>query len=527
MQVQKKNLLFLPFLAGLVLMVYSWFVSYPLNINSVNDLITNHLSILYWFSMPLLLGSMFSISIAFENKYLKWIMAIGIVITIYSISFFYYTLPGIDEHYFRGLESNLIRTGSLNILNESQTYYQWPLFFILAKVIPSITGLSLKTYEFIIYLIISVLLATGIYIFAAKKYPRSGCIAVIAFFMAMFYTLNFQAVPFSIATTLLFLLFAFTIEKRSIGVTSIVLFLFLGTTLTHAFVPVFFVLYLLIRSIFNNRKYFLTLFALTLSIYLVVELTMAARFLASLLGMLPRTSEYSFMTSFVNQPLAPELSSGASLNTLSQTFSRPVTIAFLVICATGFFLLFIKKKLKDRDIAVFLTGAIYFASGYVFYLLGTRTISVAFIPASLGLIYLFESKVKRFLIVIILILVVLFAFVPLHSTFSYTPITFQTKEGYQTANFMLEKYNWGSGGIVSDSSILAYIYPQLKGEVTQFNEYSEGFSSINLTKYDIMYTVGFARVLVAGNFSTEQVFTDRNIIYHSGSNFVALKSGSP
>lgn len=82
---KKNRLLFVPFLIGLFLMLYSWFSCYPLSVYSANDQIFYHVSFLYWVSLPLLLGSMFLIALTFENKFLKWAMAVGFVLTLYSL----------------------------------------------------------------------------------------------------------------------------------------------------------------------------------------------------------------------------------------------------------------------------------------------------------------------------------------------------------------------------------------------------------------------------------------------------------
>ena len=87
---------------------------------------------------------------------------------------------------------------------------------------------------------------------------------------------------------------------------------------------------------------------------------MAPFFFFGLLRLLSQGSDYSFMIGLIVQPLARALTLASPIHTISQTFSRPVTIAFLLICATGFILLFVKKKLRDADKAVFLTGAVYF-----------------------------------------------------------------------------------------------------------------------------------------------------------------------
>lgn len=126
---EKNKLLILPFLAGLILIVYSWYSSFPLSVNSVDDSIFNHVSIFYWLSFPLLLTSMCMMAISFKNKYLKWIMTVGCVMTLYSLSYFYYMLSSSDAHYFRGVTEYFITTHSLDASQITHSYYHVALFF--------------------------------------------------------------------------------------------------------------------------------------------------------------------------------------------------------------------------------------------------------------------------------------------------------------------------------------------------------------------------------------------------------------
>jgi len=155
---EKNKLLLLPFFIGLILMIYSWYLSYPLSINSPDDFVFNHVSILYWFSLPLLLASMLMIAITFKNDYLKLIMTVGIVMTMYSLSYFYYMLPTSDSLYYRGLNEYFIKTNNLDFSQSGKSYFQWPSIFVLSNIATSVSGLELANFEFIIYAIIGFIL---------------------------------------------------------------------------------------------------------------------------------------------------------------------------------------------------------------------------------------------------------------------------------------------------------------------------------------------------------------------------------
>ncbi len=128
-KMEKNKLLIIPFFIGLALLVYSWYLSFPLSIDSVGDSIFNHISILYWFSIPLLFTSIFLIAISFKNKYWIWMLTITFVMILYSLSYFYNTMSTADAAFFRGLTDNFIKTNSLNASQYIHSYYQSPSFF--------------------------------------------------------------------------------------------------------------------------------------------------------------------------------------------------------------------------------------------------------------------------------------------------------------------------------------------------------------------------------------------------------------
>jgi hypothetical protein len=520
----RNKLLLLPFFAGLVLIVYSWCISYPLSINSVNDVIFYHVPVLCWIGLPLLLTSMCMMALSFKNNYWKWIMAVCSVITLYSLFYFYHTLPTVDANWFRGLTENFIRTKNLDASQPIHSYYQWPSFFILANIATQVSGLELATYEFLLFTIIGFLLATALYVYASKAYTHGGFLAVLAFFIVMLYFMNYQAVPFSLAFGLLFLLFMLETQKKSSSVMLTMLVLYISISIMHAFVPLFFVLYLLMRSIVSRSKKYLNLFILTFIIYFLVQFTLARfSFSSIIISIMTSSTEYS---SIVSQSLVPV---SVATDVVAQAFSRTATIAFAMICFVGFVILVIKRKMREIDKAIFLTGALYSGLGAVLNTLGARALPIVFIPISMGILYVYQSKFRPYLKCFILILLVLVVFIPIHTSFGWSYIQSQTKEAQETANFMIEKYDWNRHSIIlSHVSDYAYIAPQVEGNSAIYNDFSSQFQSKSIETYDcIIHSVGLAKSLESNNFSEENVsrqISDRfNVIYNSGLSYIAEK----
>jgi hypothetical protein len=219
----------------------------------------------------------------------------------------------------------------------------------------------------------------------------------------------------------------------------------------------------------------------------------------------------------------------APIDVIAQMFSRGVTIITVMICFAGFVVLLIKRKLRDLDKAIFLTGALLSALGVLFYYIGSRATPIAFIPVSLGASYLFESKFRSYLKCSFLILLALFAFISLHSSFNGSEILFQTKEAYQTENFLINHYNW-----TNPSLILAHyrVITYLEAKQPSLVYFEDDVSSPlfpRIKEYDcVVYTVGLGINLLRYNYTTDSILREEklNVVYNSGFSYIAVKSSN-
>jgi len=519
---KKNKLLLLPFCLGLILMLYSWYLSYPLSVDSVNDVIFNHVSILYWVSLPLLLASMYAIATTIRNSFMKWMFSVGVVLAIFSLSYFYGFLPGVDSQYFRGLNEYLIQIGNLNPSVPSHGYFQWPSFFILTEVATSVSALKLADLEFLIYAIIGFLLATALYVYVSRFYKNDGFVAVTIFFVSVFYLLNYQFVPFSLALALLFILLMLETLKKSLNVTLIILILFTGLSLTHSFVPLFFVLYLLVRCILKGSSHYVNLFLATGMIFLAVQITVAPfAFAEDIRWVLTLPSEYSQIVGNTVRPIAR----ASEFDLLAQLFSRVVTIASIAICGAGIAFLLIKRKMRDIDNAIFFTGAAYSILGVFLYALGSRAFIIPFIPASLGVAGLFQTKFQSYLKWVFLLMLILFAFIPLHDSLT---AVFQTKEAYHAESFMIDHYNWTHPSLIlADPQASSYLQTKQPSLVDFQSDSSPLLPS--LKNYDsIVDTIALGKSLLAYNYTAERIFHENNInvIYNNGFSFLGIRASN-
>ncbi len=293
------------------------------------------------------------------------------------------------------------------------------------------------------YAIIGVMLTTALFIFATKKYQRGGFLAVVVFFIAMYYYLNYQFSPFTIAFLFLLLALSFEGEKWTLGRMPIILILFVGMTLSHSYVAVFYVIFLAIKTIIRRNTQNRNLFFLFLTIYLLYQLTLTNNALNTYVQQITKLD--TNVSGMAGLSITPVL---VPIDAIAQRILSAILVITVAISAIGFLILLIKRKTRDFDKAIFLTGLGYFVFGLVFWVLGPRAIPLAFIPVSLGVSYLFETKFKKFLTGLFLILLILLVFMPLHGSFLKGIDFSQTDNAYNAENFMLEKYSWATGGSV-------------------------------------------------------------------------------
>lgn len=500
-------------------MVYSWYLSYPLSVDSVDDVVFNHVSVLYWFSLPLLLTSLYMLAVTSKSNYLKWIMTVGVILTMYSLSYFYFMLPTADSTYFRGLNEYFMETKNLDPIQSHKVYLQWPSYFILTNIATSVSGLQLATFESLIYILIGFQILTSLYVYASKSYRNGAFLAVITFFIAMSNYLNYQAGPYSTATSLLFLAFALETLRKSSRVIITMLVLVIGMTITHAFVPLLFFLYLLIRFILSrgDRQYFLQLSLLSLIVYLCYQITLAASgFGGSIWSMFNLPPG---LTPVVKAHFEPVI---FPIDAIAQRFSAFVLITTVTICVAGFVFLFFKRKLRDLDKAIFLAGSVYSGLGVVLWLLGWRAIPMAFIPISLGGAYLFQSRFRPYLKCLLLVLLVLFSFIPLHLSFFSEDIHFQTREAYTAQNFFIDHYNWTKRSfILASLRVREYIEMRMIGNASYFSSRAKTFKWADT----IIHTIALERELISFNYTVERIINEEklNLVYNNGLSKVVVR----
>lgn len=528
---QKMKLILIPMCIGVILLFLSWGLSYPVSIDSPYDFVYNHISYLYWLGLAVLFASFFIVALKTKNNSLRWAMAVGTVLLIFSQAYFYYTVPGSDAGSVRGLNEYFISTGDLS-LKPHHLYYQYPLSFILSKTALSITGLDLRVFDFILYGVMTFVVTSLIYLHISKV-RKNAYVAVIAFFIILLYFFNFQwTTPFALSLCLILLLFYLDGLSGRHEVVLAMLIIFTGITFTHILTPLFFVVYCLLMYIVKKNRKHLRLFMLTSIIYALVLINnlLFTIYLKQLTNFFFMEILFRVQMSTTSIALAPQ----PYISVIAQFFSRVVVITTTLVTALGFIILLRRKKLGVTNYAMLLTGAIFaltlLISPSAYHQMSNRAYFLICIPASLGASYLCEGKFKKFFKPVFLILLVLFTFALMNQTFYDRQIFFQTKKEYQCADFMIDYVDWNaSSRILSHFRFQTYLMPKSSSETVIFwSDSSIDFAKNMLYCDYVAYTIGLAKSLLAANYSVEKSFREFdanhfNLIYNSG-NFSCVLS---
>jgi hypothetical protein len=465
---------------------------------------------------------MFLIAACFKNKILKWLMAVGIVILLYSIYFFCHTMAGSDAHYFRAITSYSITHETLDSSLNLHSYYEFPLFFMLSNIATLVSGLQLTTYEFIQFSIIGLLLVSGLFVYATKAFKQGGFLAPVTLFLAMFYFIDYQNVPFALGFALLFVLFMLDTYEKSVPMLAATLLVFSCLSMTHLFVPLFFVIYLLVKAVMKKSRYYLELLITTIAFYFALTFLFSwGSFSSAVDFALNSKTEYGSLISGTFAPIV------IPMDVVAQLFSRGITVAVVGLCGLGTLLLFKNHKLRDSDKAILITGLIWSGIGFVIYTLGSRTFPVVFIALSLGAAYLFESKrLKKPFIAIFLVIMLVLVSIPVHNAFSNPPIMFQTEEDQQTTRFILDNYNWTADRyVLSDDGTDWFIAPQVQNYYD--HEFTSYYNSTQIFYYNvIIYTTVLGKSIQSDTLSvnnTHLIREELDVVYDSGSDYISLK----
>lgn len=512
---------------GLVLILYSYHLSYPLLMDSVDDFVYNHISPIYWIGLFIIMPSFFMLATFSERNIVKLISCIGILFSMYSIKFFYYSFPSSDIHYVRGLIEYVLTSGDLDPTKIFHEYYQWPIFFIINQIFVLITNINLRYTEYILFIIFGVIYISSLYLYYYYYDKKSIHISIIAFLLIIYWFFNYQYAPFSLAMGLLFILYM--IESNDIITRNhviISIFLYICIIFTHPFAAIFYINYMLIMYLLYRKKKHLHLFLFTLLIYASYNLYYAKFFIPVIVYQLESIDIFGY-SMFVERVFTGRVIERPFIDVLSQTFSRITVISTLLFTGVGFLLILMKKKFRQIDIALFISSVIIIIVGVLVPLIGIRVVFSSIIPMSIGINYFYSSKYKKITVALFFILIMLSPFIPLTQSFYDRQIMYQTENEYIDTNFFINHHDWSrTDTILSHFRLSQYIKAKTSSSTLFPHDLRPDFPD-NITDSDyIIYTVGLGKTLLSHNYSLTTALEENlyNRIYDSHYSNIFVKS---
>jgi hypothetical protein len=356
-------------------------------------------------------------------------------------------------------------------------------------------------------------------IYARRLHKQSGFLAVLSFFILMYYFINLQFAPFTMGLVILFLALVSDVTLReSRGKTIITLLLFLGMIFTHPFIPLFFILYriALLIQVPSGKREELYFVMLGLTVYFLYQFSLAPQtFFRIIAGLESSVSDYS--------ALAQSISTTANvpIDSFAQTVSRVVVVFTSVLVGLGFLFLIWRRgrKFAVMDKAILLSGIVCLGTGFALPLMGTRGITLVGLAICSGGVYVLHTRLKKFVTAIFIILLAIFVFLPIHNSFYDQQIFFFTPEEYSADSFVLSHYNWSrQTSMVVHYRVATYLLSRQDSNVTYETDASVGFLEGLENAETIFYTVGLGKSLERSNSSISDLLAGQlsNVVYDNG-----------
>jgi len=415
-------------LSGAVLIFIAWFVSYPVEIPSLEEHVFDRINPLLWIGLSMVFSSLYLASSV--SKKPSFVYAMIFVFALYIYYMFFPLLPGSDSHYFRGLTNYFSKVGVNPSLHK---YFQWPAFFIINNFLISILGLNVNVVSKLFFIVIGFVTTISLFLLYSF-HEQLGFIGVALYFTSLFYFINYQYAPQSLALAL-FLIFVSQVIKGDKYSMISSLLVFISLLLMHAIIPVYLLLFLLFLVVFRKRPLWELLSYMGIYIAYVIYIAVfyfkdIIKALNSILTMFQEEHEYAYIVQRTVQS-----STVSQLDAIAQLFSRGITLSLWALISLGFIFMLLKKKIDPYIFALFLSGLIHFSIGSIFNILGGRALQIIFISLVSGVKFFIE-KYTKITKIYLLVIFLLFPLVIIHSIYDFRLV--QTMSGERVSNVLLE-----------------------------------------------------------------------------------------
>jgi hypothetical protein len=419
------------FFIGLILILISWYFTYPIGITEFNELLFTQFNQLIWPGMVLSLLGLFLTGYYTSRKSVKIICISIFPIILYVYKFYFSYVPTSDSGSLKAMFEIFHNTG-INPTVES--YFSYPIYFTLNEMTSQILEINVNNLALIFFTLFGILIALYIYLFIYKLIKSDiyqiSYLSIPIYFIAVFHYLNYQWAPQTLAMIffLIILILLFNQKKTEYIFLSIIIFTVL--VFTHAFIPAIFLIFIGIMSI--KKKEFRNIFLLMGCIYISILVYYTTFLLQELINVF-RESFYVFGQEYILDFSRSLMKPIGLISQIISTVNRVTTPLIWIILSTGFFIWFIKRKIKFTEIALALTGVIYLSIGMFYSILGMRAVQILCIPLLIGIGF-FIIKWRKATLLFLTILIILSIFSPMRN--AYDTYQFQINEEENAINYL-------------------------------------------------------------------------------------------
>jgi hypothetical protein len=452
--------------AAAISFIYAWSQSYPLR-SAGNLPLFFAINPLYWVSYVLLASCLcWYASRSGVSTAKTAVAAVAFFTLMHSLGYFFYTSPGPDQ-FFRNFAASYLNFGFIN--QDISQQYPWPGFFLLTNLFQEVTGLSQNAFSWIYVFLSGALLSLSIF-FIARRHRLNPFWAVVAYSMTGYFFLNYQFAPQTLGLAFVMLLLQLDYagkQGRSEKIVGVILLF--AVAIFHAFIGVFYLVYLLVRAILD-RSYFPRA-ALAASIILVSDVFLAA-------------TSFPGLTTAIFSSLLALLGFGEYLNAITvtslptspfQQFSRLAVVGAGIVSAYGLVAAIRKQRLRRPDTAIITSSMFLAGVGVAVEYVGLRTLQLAMVAAGIGAGFFPQMLAKRRLLTLILLFLGISSIFPVLNA-NYQPYLYQTQDDIAAASFLSTRINSNPATTVFSPQPLAGYFSMISvnfytpADLDSFNE---------------------------------------------------------
>ena len=420
------------FFIGLILIMLSWHFTYPIFMPELNEITFNQFYPTIWPGIILSAIGLFIAGYYSKRKSIKIICVAIFPIIMVSITYFFSYLPTSDSAGIKAMFEVFHHTG---LDSSVEPYFQFPTFFTLNEISSQILSLNAIGVGLIFFTLFGVLISIYIFLFlkniSMNQSYNIAFIAIFLYFTGIFSNLNYQWVPQTLAFVL-FVLLLFIFNKNRFGFQLLSILIFIALAFTHIFIPALFLLFLVFYSI--KEKKYQNSFLLMGCIYIAL-LFYHATFYPPLVFEAFRESIYGLGEDYVASLSRSFKETTGLTDQIISTINRVrIPITWLIV-SIGFLLLWIKKKISYKAIALGFSGGLYLVIGFFYPVLGTRSLQILFIPLVIGIGF-YLSKWKKITLILVMILLILSLSGPMRE--AHDSYLFQLEEEEHACNFIAD-----------------------------------------------------------------------------------------